>query len=60
MASAVPSTGSSTGSISDEQRRWVVVGICLTKVLTPALRNVVATELQIWYNLLCQPPDEIH
>ena len=60
MASSVPSTGSSTGSISDEQRRWVVVGICLTKVLTPALRNVVATELQSWYNLLCQPPVEIH
>ena len=55
MASSV-----STGNISDEQRRWVVVGICLTKVLTPALRNVLSAELQSWYNLLCQPPVEIH
>ena len=60
MASSVLSSSSSTGCMSDEQRRWVVVGISLTKVLTPALRNVVATELQSWYNLLCQPPDEIH
>ena len=55
MASA-PST---TASISDEERRWAVVGICLTKVLTPPLRNVLAFELQKWYNVLCQPPDEI-
>jgi hypothetical protein len=50
----------STSSISDEERRWTVVGICFTKVLTPNLRNVVAKELQIWYHRLCQPPDEIH
>ena len=60
MASSVFSTGRSTGNISEEQRRWVVVGICLNKVVTPALRNVLGTELQSWYNLLCQPPDEIH
>ncbi len=54
MASAV-----TTGSISDEQRRWAVVGICLTKVLAPTLKNVVATELGKWHNLLCQPPDLI-
>ncbi len=54
MASTV-----STGSISDEEKRWIVVGICLTKVLTPLLRNTVATELQKWYNALCQPPNEI-
>ena len=45
-----------TTSISDEERRWVVVGVCLAKVLTPALRNVLATELQNWYHLLCQKP----
>ena len=55
MASAV-----TTGSISDEQRRWAVVGICLTKVLAPTLKSVVATELGKWHNLLCQPPDLIH
>lgn len=45
-----------TTSISDEERRWAVVGVCLAKVLTPALRNVLATELQNWYHLLCQAP----
>jgi len=55
MASAI----STTASISNEERRWAVVGICLTKVLTPPLRNVLASELQKWYNVLCQPPDEI-
>ena len=50
---------STISSISDEERRWAVVGICLTKVLTPPLRNVLASELQNWYNVLCQPPNEI-
>ena len=54
MASA-----SSTTSISDEERRWVVIGVCLTKVLTPALRNVLATEMPKWHQVLCQPPTEI-
>ena len=56
MASAI----STTSSISDEERRWAVVGICMNKVLTPQLRNILATEIQNWYNLLCQPPDEIN
>ena len=56
MASAI----STIGSISAEERRWAVVGICLTKVLTPSLRNLLASELQNWYNVLCQPPDEIY
>ena len=55
MASAI----STTGSISNEERRWAVVGVCLTKVLTPLLRKVLASELQKWYNVLCQPPDDI-
>jgi hypothetical protein len=54
MASA-----SSTTPISDEERRWVVIGVCLTKVLTPALRNVLATEIPKWHQVLCQPPTEI-
>ena len=54
MASA-----SSTTPISNEERRWVVIGVCLTKVLTPALRNVLATEMPKWHQVLCQPPTEI-
>ena len=54
MASA-----SSTTSISNEERRWVVIGVCLTKVLTPALRNILATEIPNWHQVLCQPPTEI-
>ena len=50
---------SSTTSVSNEQRRWVVIGVCLTKVLTPALRNVLATEMPKWHQALCQPPTEI-
>ena len=46
--------------LSDEESRWVVIGICLAKVLSPTLRSTVATELQNWYNLLSQPPIEIH
>ena len=53
------SASATTNSISDEERRWAVVGVCLAKVLTPVLRNVLATELQNWYHRLCQAPDEI-
>ena len=48
-----------TTTISYEERRWIVIGVCLTKVLTPALRNVLATEIPNWYHALCQPPNEI-
>jgi hypothetical protein len=54
MASA-----SSTTPVSNEERRWFVFGVCLTKVLTPALRNVLATEIPKWHQVLCQPPSEI-
>ena len=50
---------SSTTPISNEERRWVVIGVCLTKVLTPALRNVLATEIPKWHQALCQPPTKI-
>ena len=50
---------STTSSISVEERRWAVVGVCLNKVLSPPLRNVLKSELQKWYHVLCQPPDEI-
>ena len=48
-----------TASISDEERRWVVIGVCLNKVLAPALRSVLASEIPKWYQVLCQPPIKI-
>jgi hypothetical protein len=53
-------SSSSTGTISDEERRWVVVGVCLNKVIAPALKKVLQSELDKWYTVLCQPPDEIN
>ena len=55
----VMATASTSNFISDEERRWVVIGVCLTKVLTPALRNVLANEIPKWHQVLCQPPTEI-
>ncbi|XP_028392419.1 uncharacterized protein LOC114516987 [Dendronephthya gigantea] len=54
MASAMPTT-----TITHEERRWLVIGLCLAKVLTPALRNIVATEIPKWHQVLCRPPTEI-
>ena len=48
-----------TSQITGEERRWVVIGVCLTKVLTPALREALATEIPKWYNDLCESPTEI-
>ena len=56
---SVMSTGSATTTLSNDERKWVVIGVCLTKVLPPALRNVLATEIPKWYNILCQAPNEI-
>ena len=47
----------STTSLSNEEIRWVVIGLCLTKVVTPALRNVLATEMPKWYQDLCYDPE---
>ena len=52
-------TASTSNFISVEERRWVVIGVCLTKVLTSALRNVLANEIPKWHQVLCQPPTEI-
>ena len=45
--------------VTDEERRWVVVGICLSKVLTPALRDVLDKQMAIYYQSLLVPPNEI-
>jgi hypothetical protein len=59
MATAVGVSGSSPKTVSGAERRWVIIGICLTKVLTPALRDVLANEMPIWYQNLLLPPNEI-
>ena len=43
-----------------EDKRWVVVGICLSKVLTPAIRGVMEQEMRQLYQKLVQPPYNIH
>ena len=58
-AGSVPSVTPST-VITDEQRRWVVIGICLNKILTPVIRTVLANEILLWYNNLCVSPKSIH
>ena len=62
MATAVvPSSAASPSSknICDEERRWMIVGICLNKVLTPALRYILGNEIPKWYQTLIKPPIEI-
>jgi hypothetical protein len=62
MATAViPGPGASTlnRNISDEERRWMVIGICLNKVLTPTLRDVLSVEIPKWHQTLVKPPTEI-
>ena len=43
-----------------EEKRWLVVGICLPKVLTPVLRKVIAAGMQQQYQDLIVPPTNIH
>ena len=62
MATAVePSSATSISSenIHDEERRWMIIGICLNKVLTPALRYILGNEIPKWYQTLLKPPVEI-
>ena len=60
-AAVIPSSGASTLSknITDEEGRWVIIGICLSKVLTPSLRKVLGNEIPKWYQTLVKPPQEI-
>ena len=46
--------------LTDEEKRWLVVGICLSKVLTPAIRTIIEQELQTLYQKLIQSPTNIH
>ena len=46
--------------LAAEEKRWIVVGICLSKVLTPVIRTVVEHEMQKLYQALIVPPINIH
>ncbi len=59
MAAGGGVSGGSPGMVSEEQRKWMVVGICLTKVLTPALRDVLDKQMPTYYQSLLLPPYEI-
>ena len=43
-----------------EEKRWLVVGICLSKVLTPAMRRVIGQEMHQLYQNMVLPPTCIH
>ena len=49
----------STNNVSVEERRWLIIGICLNKVLTPVLRKVIGFEIHEWYKTLLKPPVKI-
>ncbi|XP_028405267.1 uncharacterized protein LOC114527777 [Dendronephthya gigantea] len=51
---------SSKNDFSDEERRWLVIGICLNKVLSPELRKVISNEMPKWYQTLIKKPTEIN
>ena len=59
MGTAFGVAGASPKTVSDEERGWLIIGICLTKVLTPALKDVLANEMPIWYQNLLLPPYQI-
>lgn len=46
-------------NMSDEERRWVIIGVCLNKTLTPELRKVLIKEIPKWYQILSNPPTNI-
>lgn len=46
--------------LGEEETRWLVVGICLSKVLTPVLREVIKEEVPKLYEKLIQPPTSIY
>ncbi len=59
MATGGGVSGGSPRMVSEQEIKWMVVGICLTKVLTPALRDVLAKQMPIYYQSLLLPPYEI-
>jgi hypothetical protein len=58
-ASVPAISATSSRTLSDKEGRWLVIGICLNKFLTPALRKVLAVEIPKWHQTLVKPPIEI-
>ena len=46
--------------LAAEDKRWLVVGICLSKVLTPVIRTIVEHEMKQLYQDLIVSPYNIH
>lgn len=44
-----PFSGSGTFDLKEEQKRWLVIGICLNKLLLPTLRDFAKVELRKHY-----------
>ena len=42
----------SSFNLDDNQKRWIVIGICLNKILLPPLRDIVAKEMPKHYTAL--------
>ena len=59
-AMSVPALATPLTVITDDQRRWVVTGICLNKLLTPVLRTVLGQQIPLWYKNLCILPNPIN
>ncbi|PFX27710.1 hypothetical protein AWC38_SpisGene7593 [Stylophora pistillata] len=43
-----------------DEKRWLVVGICLSKVLTPAVRKIIKQEMHQLYQNMVLLPTRIH
>lgn len=46
--------------LTPEETRWLVVGICILKVLTPAIRSVIGKEIRQLYQKMVLEPTKIH
>ena len=46
--------------LNPEETRWLVVGICILKVLTPAIRSVIGKEMRQFYQRMVLKPTYIH
>ncbi|XP_071178213.1 uncharacterized protein [Mytilus edulis] len=52
IASKVPRNTANPADLDDNQRRWLILGICLHSVITPILRKYVVPILTVLYNEL--------
>ena len=46
--------------LNPEEKLWLVVGICILKVLTPAIRSVIGKEIRQLYQKMVLEPTKIH